>query len=280
MPPTSNHMMPLASRPMPCDVCARPFGAVTLNPFTAPVFGSTLTMVRWSLATESVSQALPALSTCTSWMPPVPCRPDMIPSDQSLPLIAASSCLPTDVGMSYSVMTTRAASPLGRGRSLNFNSNGSGPRIFAEVLGELLLVERDRVAGRRAHAGPPVIGRPLHHLDHGEPALLVEPVLEHEPGLMAFGAVDAEDLLHPAILVRLRRQRVHPLGSRELIREVLDRIEDQVLTRAGAADARFTPRWLARTRRPAPRPDTCRARTASRTAESRTRRSRRCRPIS
>jgi hypothetical protein len=80
-----------------------------------------------------------------------------------------------------------------------------------------------------------VVGGPLHDPDHGQPALLVEPVLQDQPRLVTLGAVHAEDLLHAPIFVRGGWQCGEPFGSGKLVGEVLDGVEDEILPRASSA---------------------------------------------
>ncbi len=75
---------------------------------------------------------LPSRSAHESWTSE-PTR-EGVPCDQSLPSLSwylagmpASVC----TGTSYSLYTTRAASPVGRGRSLNFIEVSPGPRARA-----------------------------------------------------------------------------------------------------------------------------------------------------
>ena len=67
-------------------------------------------------------------------MPWAPLKLDGVPSDQSLPLLLMYS-VPIfssgAMGTSYSMKTARAASWLGRGRSLNFMAVDCGPLIRA-----------------------------------------------------------------------------------------------------------------------------------------------------
>ena len=133
LPLVSNQSVPSWSRPMPCDDRVRmrgPAPRVSLKSVTCPVRVSSLVTVRCRLPADSVIQALPSLSTMTSWRPPIaPCMPVPGPSDQSLPSCQASS--PSrSTGTSYSVTTTRAASPAGRGWSTK-SSSESGPRTRA-----------------------------------------------------------------------------------------------------------------------------------------------------
>ena len=76
-----------------------------------------------------VPQALPSLSAWTSWIHRAPIEAVGHPCDQSLPSFHARSVRAPARGMSYSVTTTRAASPVGRGCSLNFSGGDDGPRL-------------------------------------------------------------------------------------------------------------------------------------------------------
>src|ERR1700754_4256604 len=116
---TSNQMMPFGSRVMPWVLAASPPGPFTLNILTAPVLLSMRPTVVLRLGTFDVNQRFPsrsAVASCTSDP-----RRDGVPSDQSLPSVVGSlaGTLSSGAsGTSYSLNTTRAVSPDGRGRNL------------------------------------------------------------------------------------------------------------------------------------------------------------------
>src|ERR1700680_1488792 len=129
---TLNQMMPLGSRVMPWELAALPFWPFTLNILTAPVWVSMRpSEVVW-LGTLEVNQILPSRSaheSCTR----EPMR-EGVPCDQSLPSFRgylAGILASVWTGTSYSLYTTRAASPAGRGRSLSFIELSPGPRARA-----------------------------------------------------------------------------------------------------------------------------------------------------
>src|SRR5436190_6274064 len=114
-------MVPCGSRTMPCVLAASPSDFGTRYILVSPVLASTRPMVVFLLGTFEVNHRLPSRSaqeSCTS----EPMR-DGVPSDQSLPSEILNwpgkppSCW---IGTSYSLMTTRAVSPDGRGRSFIF----------------------------------------------------------------------------------------------------------------------------------------------------------------
>src|SRR3977135_2022125 len=101
---------------------------------TSPVFSSIRPTERSLRPHAFENQIFPLKSAWASCTPCLPFNADGVPSDQSLPLFVGyfvSNPLPGSRGTSYSVKTTRAASPLGRGRRLNFMADGPGPRTLA-----------------------------------------------------------------------------------------------------------------------------------------------------
>src|SRR5712691_11895348 len=128
--PPSNQIMPFRSLAIECDLRVDwPF--LTLNPVTCPVLVSTLKSVMSDGPLSRVPQALPSSSASTSWIHRAPIEAVGHPSDQSLPSFHARSVRAPARGMSYSVMTTRVASPVGRGCSLNVSGGDDGPRTAA-----------------------------------------------------------------------------------------------------------------------------------------------------
>src|SRR5579872_5725830 len=127
-----NQMMPLGSRVMPWVLAARPLAENTLNILTLPVLASMRpTEVSW-LGTFEVNHRLPSRSgqaSCTSDP-----RRDGVPLSQSLPSLVgvlAGTVMSASSGTSYSLNTTRAVSPAGRGRSTIFAALSPGPRTRA-----------------------------------------------------------------------------------------------------------------------------------------------------
>ena len=90
----------------------------TLKPVTWPVVVLTLKSVMSAGPLSRVPHALPASSARTSWIHRAPSEAVGHPSDQSLPSFHARSVRAPASGMSYSVTTTRVASPVGRGCKL------------------------------------------------------------------------------------------------------------------------------------------------------------------
>src|SRR5437660_6283749 len=79
-------------------------------------------------------------------MPWAPLRLEGVPSDQSLPSLVMYSVPDFSsgaMGTSYSVKTARAASPVGRGRSLKFMSARLRPANPCEIGRQFLLMEVD-----------------------------------------------------------------------------------------------------------------------------------------
>src|SRR5262245_1252043 len=113
-----------------------PFAPVNLNAVICPVLGSSLVNVRFvsHVVRLSDTHAIPAASTFTSCNPTTPCIPVDGPCDQSLPLYHANSLGRSPMGKSYSVITTRAASAVGRGSGLRVIGEVPGPRIAAKYL--------------------------------------------------------------------------------------------------------------------------------------------------
>src|SRR5579871_1909844 len=127
-----NQMMPFGSRVMPWVLAASPLDENTLNILTAPVLASMRpSEVSW-LGTFEVNHRLPSRSaqaSCTSEP-----RRDGVPLSQSLPSVSgvlAGTPMSGCSGTSYSLNTTRAVSPAGRGRSTILTSLAAGPRTRA-----------------------------------------------------------------------------------------------------------------------------------------------------
>src|SRR5919199_4870907 len=128
--PTLNQRIPFESRVMPCEPAARPLMPGTLKVLSAPVAASMRPTVTDGFGTALVNHRLPSRSAQASCTPRPPSRSDGVPSNQLLPLLMGyftGDSAPGSAGTSYSRKTTRAASPEGRGLSLNFIELSPGP---------------------------------------------------------------------------------------------------------------------------------------------------------
>src|SRR5579862_7047503 len=131
-----DHSVPWWSMTNPWDIATKSGSPGSGKFLTFPVLVSIRPIVRRALSEWYANQMFPFRSSCASCTPRKPFNPDGGPSDQLLPSFwgtPPSICLSHDqsTGTSYSVKTTRAASPVGRGWVLNFIGDGPGPRIFA-----------------------------------------------------------------------------------------------------------------------------------------------------
>ena len=116
-------------------VCAiRPCGPGTANSLTAPVLVAIRPMVICLFGMLQVNQRSPWKSSQASCTPQPGIITDGVPSDQSLPSFCtkfAGSPASASSGTSYSLNTTRAASPVARGSSFTFMPFSPGPRALA-----------------------------------------------------------------------------------------------------------------------------------------------------
>src|SRR5580692_2060767 len=130
-----NQIWPFASRIAPWPLAAMPCSPSTRKNFVSPVLASTRPRLAYGFGTFTENQMLPSRSAWASCTPCWPQKDVGVPSNQSLPLLSAyffGASFAPNSGTSYSVKTTRAASPDGRGRSLySLMELGSGPRARA-----------------------------------------------------------------------------------------------------------------------------------------------------
>src|SRR5438046_9487982 len=128
---TLSQMSPLASRIRPCESAASPLGAVTLNGFTSPVLASMRATEVVRLGDTEANHRLLSLSAAAS-CGSEPTR-DVVPMVQSLPLLGGTfeaNAWSWLSGTSYSLNTTRAASPVGRARVVILKLPAFGPRTL------------------------------------------------------------------------------------------------------------------------------------------------------
>ena len=129
-----------------------------------------------------------------------------VPSDQSLPSI--DIVWPPSIGKSYSLNTTRAASPDGRGSSLNFIEVSPGPRARVEIGGQFLLMKID--IGRRFVIGALINALHvdmLHQVENLVPTFLVEAMLQRITRAVAAGAIFPHLRFHAVIFRRVGGKR-------------------------------------------------------------------------
>ena len=128
-----NQIVPSGVRVMPWLCAARPLLAAMNMGFTSPVLVSTLPIEVRLFGILQVNQTLPASSSHASCTPQPGINVDGVPSDQSEPSFCtkfAGSPASGSSGRSYSRISTRAGSPLGRGSSGTFTLL-CGPRARA-----------------------------------------------------------------------------------------------------------------------------------------------------
>ena len=225
--------MPSRALVIPCELRARlPSGAVSLKPVTCPVRGSTLARVRKSFGTESV---IPDVAVVVD-------RGIVHPAAAAHPRGNAFRPLaPVDGGELRRqlrdgdvVLRDHVARGLTRRARLQVEIQGRrfGAAGAGEIRGQLVAVVLDGDRRPAVATAPAVVADVRHQIDHGAPAALVEPVLQHQAGLVTFRARDAEHLFQPPILTRLGGQGVQPLHARQLVREVGGSREREVLRHA------------------------------------------------
>ena len=105
------------------------------------------------------------------------------------------------------------------------------PSCLSQVFGQLVLVVLDRERRPAVRPTPAVVGHLGHQVDDRPPATLIESVLQHQAGLVAFRAGDPKHLFESAILACVGRQGIQPLGAGQLVGEVGDGVEGEVLRR-------------------------------------------------
>src|SRR5580692_6312883 len=124
--PLANQMLPTLSKTSACDVSAALASSANLYSVILPVRGSSLPSVRSGVA-SSANQTDPPLSTATSCAAR-PFQREGVPSVQSVPLCSMIQPGISGRDKSYSVTTTRAASPVGLGSNFRFSGTLEGPR--------------------------------------------------------------------------------------------------------------------------------------------------------
>ena len=128
-----NQIVPSGVRVMPWLCAARPLLAGMNMGFTSPVLVSTLPIDVRLFGILQVNQTLPASSSHASCTPQPGIITEGVASNQSAPSFCtklAGRFWSGSSGMSYSRISTRAASPAGRGSSRTFTLL-CGPRARA-----------------------------------------------------------------------------------------------------------------------------------------------------